>query len=907
MPILSASIEANGYVLALTLSASPGSFASYALSPDAAPALALAMTHPGFDLTGGVAVANATKGRTLVATKPLRKGSNPTNAGVLDPRVIDETDLGGGQIKVRIALSNWVYATDSGIMLSAVAGWRTGEAAATIAVINNATVVCPQPISRWVDVPYTLRRGPFDIEALCFGFSPQGTQPVAAVKYTVTDGTNTVTAWATALSTSTQYGDNLRCHRATIDPATATPAPLTPGLLRVDRTVYPWFGTAWTTDPAGTKAMPASFTTDCFASAAATPFAVAYDATGSVYAFRTLYVDYLNGTTVAAQAMVGTGASEAAALAAAKAVAPASRPKDVQTAVEAARLARLQLPAANGQQQSTFGYGNVDGVRIVLAAQVHAGGLGTSAVGFAPQTIQTYLRIEGDPADANPRANCVVNTIAAQSDFRGPDRASFKNASIGLGYTFYLWIPYWHFDNVTMAGMSGFQTGGASPVGGSVAPGGKLGVHFTRTRIWQSSATMSSGFGAAHKLIRKCEWVQAALASTVVTSRLIGEAEDGFATGTAGTTQLGTPLQPADGDTAAVYDGIIAYNDVRAAKGRTWNAGQITVGGVSQHYRQVLFGNVMEAIGPSGDCLFNTGEQELASTREIIVEANTTVGARVNLLYNDASPAATVAGTDAQAQNVVVNVRIAANVLAAHFTKHDRFDDPAVRAQRQAAADPRNHGFRPYNTACWAGLYGVGQRDNVNLYQEVLGPGAPDGFTHEFEGLNCRFDNTPIDPKWSNDQSKWRLSTSFPAAPGLGDYTPRTGSPALGRVTTGNSDRSLIGGTRTAPFSAGAINGVIAVPVTLLAAAARSPTRAVATTLTTSTLLSPAKAVHANRAVSTVAAVSGTGPATQLVPARSAHALRDALGLVLQPGGSGGTVRTILVPDDFRVHAITLS
>ena len=908
MPITSAAVEANGWVLALTLAASPGSFAAYSLSPDANPALTLGTTHPGFDLAGGVAVANAAKVRSLVATKPLRKPANPSNAGVLDARVIDETDLGGGSIRVRIALSNWVYATDAALNLTARAGWRTGEAVASIAVTNNSTVVCPAAISRWADVPYQLRRGPFDIEALAFGFAPQGTQPVAAVKYTVTDGVNTVTAWATALASSSHYGDNLRCHRVTIDPATAMPGPLTLGLLRVDRTVYPWIGPSWTTDPAGTRAMPASFATDCFNSAAQTPFAVAYDPSGAVYPFRTLYVDYLNGTTTAAQAMVGTGPSEAAALAAAKAVAPASRPKDVQTAVEAARLAKLQLPAANGQPQSTFGYGNVDGLRIVLAPQVHAGGLGSSAVGFAPQTLQTFLRVEGDPADTNPRANCVVNTVAAQSDFRGPDRIAFRNASIGLGYAFYLWCPYWHFDNVTMAGQPGFKTGGASPIGGSIAPSGKLGIHFTRTRIWQAAATMSSNFGAPHKLIRHCEWVQVALAATVCTSRLIGEAEDGFATGTAGTTQLGTPLQPADGDTGAVYDGIIAYNDVRAAKGRTWSGGQITVGGVSQRFRQVLFGNVMESIGSSSDALFSTGEQELANTREIIIEANTTVGARCNLLYNDASPAASVAATDSQPQNVVTNVRVAANLFASHFTKHDRFDDPAVKAQRVAAADPRNHGFRPYNTGAWAGLYGVGQRDNVNLYQDVLGPGAPDGFAHEFEGLNCRFDNAPIDPKYTNDQSKWRLSTSYPGATGLGDYTPIAGSPALGRVSSGNSDRNLAGSARVAPFAAGAFDGIVAVPIAVIAAAARSPMRAGTALLTTLVMVAPAKAGHATRASATVASPGSGIPALQLLPNHSLHILRDAFGLVLQPGGNdSGTVRTILVPADFRVHAITLS
>ena len=814
MSIVTGSIEANGWVLSLTLNTTLGTFSNYALTPDATAKLVITSTLPGYDTTAGnTAIANNSKTRTVIATIPLRKPSNPSNAGVLDTRVIDETDLGGGQIRVRIALSNWIYSTDTNVSLNASSGWRTGESNASVSLTNNSTISCPKPISRWADVPYKLiRTSTFDIESLVFGFFPIGNQPVAGVKYTVTDGTNTVTVWSTSISSSTQYGDSLRCHRVTIDPSTATPAPLTPGVLRVDRTVYPFYGSAWTTDPAGTKAMPASFNTDAYGSSAVTPFAVCYDPTGVVYPFRTAYIDYVNGTTTAAAGMVATGSTEAASLTAAKAISPTSRPKDVQTAIEAARLALTQIPANNGQAQSTFGYGAIDGVRFVLAPQTHNGGLGSSSVGFAPITTCAPIIIEGDPADSNPRVNCVVNTNSAASDFRGPDRAVFKNASIKInGSPFYLWIPYWHFDNVTISGQSGFETGGASLVGGSVAPGGKLGLHFTRTKIWRCAASLNTSFGAGIKLIRNSEWVRNAASTVVCTSRLISEAEDSFIANntTVGTTLMGTPLQASDGDSAAVYDGIMAYNTLLSAKGRTWNAGVITVGGINQHNRQVLYGNVMEGIGPSSDCLFSTGEQEIANTNEMIIDQNTTVGVRCNLFYNDSSPAANVSATDSQTQNSITNIRLAGNALASHFTKHDRFDDPGIKSQRNAASDPRNHGYRPYNINGWAGLYGVGQRDNVNLYQDVLGPGAPDGFRLEYSGLNSRFDGSPIDPKWTNDQSKWRLSTSYPNAAGNGDYTPLAGSPVLSKVTIGNSDVDYKNVTLTSPWSSGAINAVI--------------------------------------------------------------------------------------------------
>lgn len=827
MAITAASVEANGWVLAITHNRGLGTFASYALSPDASPALTLTSQHPGFDVSGGVAFANAVKPRNFIGTKPLRQAAIVSNAGVLSAKTIDETDNGGGSVTVRIALSSWIYATDKNLTLTAAANWRTGEAAATIAVTNNSTVVCPAPIHRWADVPYRLQRGSFDVDMLVFGFFPQGTQPVAGVKFTVTDGTTVKTFWSTALSTSTQFGDNLRVYRVTVDPTTATA--LTTGLLRVDAEVYPWIGAMRPTDPAGTKAM-GNLRGDGWSGKAQAPFVVAYDPTGARYHMTTVYVDYTNGSTTPATGMVATATTEAASLTAAKAVAPAARAKDVLTALQAVQLTSPWFPGTANGQASDGGFHVFDGVRIVLAPQVHAGGLGlVTGVAYGAATLETYARVEGDPADPNPRANCVLQTVTGDSNASKVSRFAFSNMSVELGNYIDQYCPYWWLDNVELRGRSGQTTSIHAATGGNSPTTGDLSLHFTRSRLWKTGIALDSRFGQTcrAKLIRGTEHRRAAEAAVCVKNRAMLESEDTSFTGSDSSAWM-TGAVSSLGLDLPTYDSIVAYGDYRGIRGQLWNGGSLPasatanpVYALGQHRRQVFFGNIGERIGNSPDKMFGCGEQEGADMAECIVEANTVVGERVNWGYNDSGAGATVAATDAQAQNSYVSCRVAGNMLAAHFTKHDRFDDPSVKQQRVNAGDPRSHGIRPYNTNCYASLYGVGQRDNVDLAQTNLGV-QPEAFNHEYEGLNCRFDLTPIDPKFAADKSRWRLATDYSStAVGGGDYTPLAASPAVGRVASGNSDRDGSNTPRPAAFAAGAIEAATVVVTSLVPATTR--------------------------------------------------------------------------------------
>lgn len=312
MAIISAAIEANGWVLAITHNAGLGSFASYALDPNGAPRATLVSSHPGFVPSGGQVVAAAAS-RRLVATKPLRLPAQSGNAaGTRLPKAIDEVDVGGGQVRVRIALSQHVYVDDTALVLTVLAGWRSGEAAATVAVTNNSTLAAPTPIVRWSDVPnqHVRLTSRFRLEVVAFSHHPNGVAPLAGVAFAVTDGVTTKTFWATALSTSTRYGDALRTYAVEVDGATATA--LGAGLLRCDFKAFPWIGPARVSDTGDTAlaavasndATPAMSTlaTDGFGAGAQNPMVVAYDPgalfTGSIAA-TTLTVTAMTSGTIA--------------------------------------------------------------------------------------------------------------------------------------------------------------------------------------------------------------------------------------------------------------------------------------------------------------------------------------------------------------------------------------------------------------------------------------------------------------------------------------------------------------------------------------------------------------------------------------------------------------------------------
>ena len=865
MAIISAAIEANGWVLALTGTFGAGSFGDHVLDADtASPRVVVNCSHAGFVQSGGQAVAGS-RLRAIAATKPLRLAVNPAAPS---PAVIDEADLGGGLRRVRIALADTVYATDTGLTLDVAAGWRTGEGAASgLAVSNNSTVAAPVPIFRWAWYPFEVVGGVFRLSAVVFSHYPNGFQPVAGVRFTVTDGTNVKSYWATSLGHDNRAGDNLRCYTVEVDPATATA--LTAGQLRCDLEVYPWLGAMRSTDPAGTRDM-ADLRTVARGSGAQIPLMVAYDPAGDRYANMWVMLDPTGGSTTAAAGMVATN------LAAARAV--GTKARNISVAIQAAYLANRSLPAANGGVAITR---SANGLTIVVPAGVEAE-MGAQNVTSGLNNDEAFVRIIGDPEVSDPRTSCVVrsnNNTTAPPTLRVV-RMLLKDLTVRLGQTRFSTGPgYVVVDNCEVNAKTGFEADSAATLTGFTPPTGQVSLAVVNARWWKTAVAMSASTQRL-SLSRGCQWSRTIRGIAILTGRWIGPDDD--------TVGAQTPLGSYNvaADLGGCEDNIIAWNDMRRTSLRAVLFTLPTAATAGTTYsslrRHVLIGNVFERVGAaSPDPFLSIGEGQAVTVSYTIIEANSFVGERANFWYND--PPSASASVNSQ---LFCNRR-ANNAFDWNPTKHDDFLDGT-------------YGYRPHLTGGWSALYGVMHEGNWDGVRAASSPGA---FRMEFPGLRSAQTPGATNPLFADDRCVLAANT------GGGDYRPGLGSPLLGRMLGGNTDRDLSGAARGAGSPAGALeaapSGLMLAPVPV----GHGMTSG-APGLVTSVGLVPAGARHGHLAGGgLLMAGAGLAPGASLLPGRASttalllsvavlplpatHLLSSggpelaAGGLVLAPGAGG--------------------
>ncbi len=845
MTILTAAIEANGWVLALTLAASAGSFASYALDPDGAQRLRLTSSHAGYAPQGGVAMATSLA-RSLVATKPLRKPAVVV-ANVLQSAVIDESDLGGGQLLVRIALSEFIYAGDTSLQLTALAGWHSGAPAQVLSVSNGSTLAAPIPIFRWIDVPYQRNtNGQIRLSLMVFSHHPQALAPVAAVKFTVTDGTNVKTGWTTSLSTSTRHGDATRCYEMVID-VTGAPA-LGAGLLRCDAEVYPWLGAMRPTDTAGTKSMTA-LGTEAFKTAAASPFVVAYDPAGTRYG-GFVAIDPAGSSSAAAVTVASSWAAAKAG----------TRAATLAVAVQAGYLANRSLTAANGQPAKAR---SIDGMSFGFIAGTHTAP-GNTSITSGITADECWPNLIGDPDDADPRANCILQTGASAISPR-ISRWRIADMTLAIGGTaLVLSAPtYWWYDNAEIRGKAGSESATTGIT--SVTPAaGYASLYATRSRLWrygQAAGWKYNGAGTRPALIRGCETSRRMEAPCIVSNRWIEHLDTSITTATADQCTSAWNNGAVLTDLGAAEDFIVAGNDLRASNLKVWAVAQASaaVAGttLTSVRRNVFAGNLVERkTAVTGFNFWAAGENETLEMSYSIIEGNTTVGDRNNFGYNDPN-VATLADTNSK-NNLAYGNRQANNAHDWAPLKTDDFNDPESSLLRG-----NTHGYRPQCIGTWSVLYGVGFDGN---YDAGRHPGATN-FRFEYFGTNS-VQTQGGNPGYTADYSV------YGSGAGQGNYKPLPGSPLLARGRSANGDRDFFGAVRSVPFAAGAIEGDTAAALT--PAAARSAMAAAAPALGWSTDLAAASAHSASDALATVigwfAALAPEGAAMTIVDAGSAAA-----------------------------------
>ncbi|QMW23380.1 hypothetical protein [Sandaracinobacteroides saxicola] len=769
MAIVSATVEGNGWVLAVRGVWGASAFADFVLEPDAAARVAVSVTQAaGFDRVAGQAVANNARARVaMVAVKPLRRAF--PNAGQLD-----EVNHGGGERTVRLALSNRVHGGES-VSVAFAAGWRTGEGAAVVAAVNGSTRTAALPVMRWATPAYQRQTGPFRVDLLVASHYPIAADAVAAVRFQVTDGTTVLTQWVTATSVSGDVGDGLRCWGAVINPAG-----LNAGVVTVHATVFPWIGASRSTGAAQGTA------TSGFGTAAVVGLGVAWDPAGTRYPEAHVFVDPAGGSATASAGMVYASAAAAKA---------GSKAASISVAVQALYLANRSAAAANGLSAITR---MADNGVISLAAGNHAG-LGSQSVTSGLMTAECALVIQGDPSLADARAQVVLATAAGAPAIRST-RHLLRNLTLEVGTNTLAAAAqrYWHLDNVTVRGKAGQATNGVAPF---LAPNaGEWNLSATRTRWWQTGSSFL-GSNGRFGLVRNCEHARMAEALCLVGNSQIADASVTVvvnAWGGWGNQSVG------NGDAASQADVVIWGNRAMALTGRAilwpmWGGGNAADPG--RCVRGVAVNNVAERVSTlgSGEPLWSLGEDAYEIGVDLIVEGNSFAGERCNF-HNDPN--------DTVTNLAHLGWRVANNVFDWAATKHDDFVDGT-------------HGARPALTGAWELLYGVGFEGNVHLLRH----GSAANFGFESDGL--RSARNPVVGQPGNGWARFandRCKLSGGATTGGGDYRPTAGAPMLARATRGQLAVDASGRERAASWAAGALEADVA--VVLAPAGAVSATRA---------------------------------------------------------------------------------
>lgn len=742
----------------------------FPLTPDATPKVVLTVTGSGFTRSGGQAVA-ANPVRTVVATKPLRKPYNVAGApagSLLGNNVLDERDNGNGTRTVWLALSEPIYAGET-VTVSFAAGWRTGQAAASgVAVTNNSNRAYPIPIMRWASPQQmpVIGTSTVRVDVLAASHFPRhfgatSNQALAAVEFQVTDRTTTKSVWVTQDSVSPSFGDNLLCWGATLDLDG-----LTAGGCQVRAIGYPWLGvprtlgTTWLTTNAEAHGVAADI-----------PLLLGYDPNDSFFGRRYVFVNAATGTTTVANVTVGT------TLAGARAGTAAAT---VSVALQAMRTAAFTLPAANGFAGATFAAPYWE---IVLAPGVQT--VGTQAISTGFDAGLGHIVVRGDPADSNPRVNCVWRTMAsAPSNLRNTQwRIEDVRLEMGDAVLLSTGAVVW-LNRVTGAP----KTGASNLALFFVSSNPAAGLHnlYATQFAWQNYGALG-GTGAARPVLLRAGTVSTARAPTDSTSakvlvNLTALPFVGHTYGVGSSVEFGVWNVVGSDTPDNMAWGLRSLHNNGRLYGFTKASGSGTLADPEVYLRNALVNCL--ATRANVEIAFNLGQiGENAYNRGVdcIIEGNTIVGQRFNWHNDPPDPA----------QNFIqTGNRIANNYFDWQPTKHDVF----VTA----------NGNR---TGSWELMYGVQHFANVDAHRNNNTP----NFQREYYGLQ-----TFVDPAWPgnpavgvgrfvDDRSNFGLNAVAGIGPGGGDYRPGAGSELLGRAVAGNTGRDNGGAVRGAVFASGAL------------------------------------------------------------------------------------------------------
>jgi hypothetical protein len=166
------------------------------------------VTRSGFDATGTA----ATYSDTITLMKRVRQ-AYPSQASLTSDKA---------------ALSDFIYSGDT------ISG-----------VTNNSTRPAPKPIAMWLTPDLQILKGSsVTVQMAVAHAHPRSGRPVAAIKFSISDGTTTVNVTASTMVSRDCPATGLKipCFEATLDISGMTQG----ATLTIDAVIYPWVGAAFT-------------------------------------------------------------------------------------------------------------------------------------------------------------------------------------------------------------------------------------------------------------------------------------------------------------------------------------------------------------------------------------------------------------------------------------------------------------------------------------------------------------------------------------------------------------------------------------------------------------------------------------------------------------------------------------
>jgi hypothetical protein len=434
-------------------------------------------------------------------------------------------------------------------------------------------------------------------------------------------------------------------------------------------------------------------------------------------------------------------------LAAAKA---GNRAATISVAIQALHLANRTLAAANGFASRSRA---LDGGVVTLAAGVHQSGATSVTSGTTCEQVRVI--VQGDPDDADPRANCIWR--AGQTPTMRGNLWHWRNLTVEMGGATFLGSNTGRrvlFENVTAQGAPGQETA-TNNISASTPATGEFSFEAYGLRWWRYGVAVGASNNRKFCTVRNLEFGRSVQALCLVNAVRIADAT--------------VPVESRGG--AGPWDNTMMSGDMDgAADCIAWNVGSffqdgaigfnlpsgVASGGTPANpniVRRLALVNVLiEKVGTG-----RTSDPFAATAGDIqiydcIMDGCTFLGQRVNWGYDQPSDNATPMWK-------IGNVR-----------RNIHTDRMAVKGDQEVPQNSR--------TANWSEMHMVGG-EGCTFMNRVTSA----GFLHEFWGVRSTVDPVTLANPGPGNNAGWPQFTAdrsqFSGGPtdGGGDYRPAAGSP----------------------------------------------------------------------------------------------------------------------------------